>query len=279
VNNVGAVGEYTLVRTTKPMPCKDFNVSIAAAISSEARIKIHKFMNGVLKVGGKLLYCDTDSCICNIKLKDYPELMEEFCWDGTGEALGSMKNEAEEKLEKYFKKVIEKDSCKENRKYLGNPKEELKKLMKKQLELDGGEYHFDKGIVAGCKQYCLRKTTFDGGIVEAEASKGCKRSLDYTDFHHLLYGSKMEEQKAYEEKIREKRGGEWIAPEGFRLYEEQTQFRSGLIEHIKEGNSKCDVKIVHLDKSMRVRYQKGLVGGKLECDGVRECGEVKPLIL
>ena len=278
VNNVGSVGEYTIVRTTKPMPCKDFNVSIASAISSEARIKIHKFMNAIKRVGGKLLYCDTDSCICDTKLCDYPELMEEFCWDGTGEALGSMKNEAEEKLEKYFKKIIEKDRYKTNRKYKGEPKAELKKLMKKQLDLDGGEYHFDKGIIAGCKQYCLHKTTFDGGEVIAEASKGCKRSLDYSDFHHLLYGSKMEEQKKYEDVIREKKGDDWVAPAGFRLYEKQTQFRSGLIEHIKEGDC-CDVRIVQLDKSMRVNYLKGKVEDVVGSDGVRQKGVVKPLLI
>ncbi len=264
VNNVGSVGHYTLVRTTKPMPCKDFNVAIASAISSEARIKIHKFMNAIKGVGGKLLYCDTDSCICNIRLCDYPHILEEFCWDGTGEDLGSMKNEAEEKLEKYFKN-----------KY---GKAELSKHMKKQKELDDGEYSFDKGIIAGCKQYCLYKKTYDGGFIEAEASKGCKRSLDYSDFHHLLYGTKMEEQKKYEEEIKSRRGEDWEAPEGFRLYERQTQFRSGLIEHIKEGNE-TDVKILNLDKSMRVNYMKGSVAGTIGSDGVKSTGEVKPLIL
>ena len=64
VSNMNRVGNYTLVRTSKPMPVKDFNVAIAAAICSEARIKIHKFMNAISKVG-KILYCDTDSCISN----------------------------------------------------------------------------------------------------------------------------------------------------------------------------------------------------------------------
>jgi len=267
VNNVGSVGDYTLVRTTKPMPCKDFNVAIASAISSEARIKIHKFMMAIRKVGGRLLYCDTDSCICDIRLCDYPDILKEFCWDGTGEELGSMKNEAEEKLEKYFKS-----------KY---GKKELDYHMKKQKVFDKGEYKFDKGIIAGCKQYCLYKKTYDGGVIEAEASKGCKRSLDYTDFHHLLYGSKMEEQKVYEDKIRIRKMEndiEWTAPEGFRLYEQQTQFRSGLIEHLKEGSG-CDVRIMNIDKSMRINYLKGKVEGIVGSDGVRQSGTVDPLVL
>lgn len=265
VNNVGVNGDYTLIRTMKPMDVKDFNVSIAAAIASEARIKIHKFMNAILKNGGKLLYCDTDSCITDLKLCDYPEMMEEFCWDGTGKELGSMKNEAEEKLEKYFKN-----------KY---GKKELPIHMEKQKEVDGGEYCFDKGIIAGCKQYCLYKKVYDGGFIEAEASKGCKRSLDYSDFHHLLYGSKMEEQKKYEEEIKKRKsddGVEWEAPEGFRLYERQIQFRSGLNEHIKEGCG-TDVKIINLDKSMRINYLKGMVAGVIGSDGRRQSGKVEPL--
>ena len=264
VNNVGTIGDYTLIRTTKPMPVKDFNVSIAAAIASEARIKIHKFMKAVKDVGGTLLYCDTDSCICDIKLCDYKKLKEEFCWDGTGEDLGSMKNEAEEKLEKYFKS-----------KY---GKENYMSYMDKQKEIDGGEYSFDKGIIAGCKQYCLRKETFEGGVIEAEASKGCKKKLDYSDFHHLLYGSKMEEQRKYEEDIKERRGEDWVVPSGNRIYERQIQFRSGLIDHIKEGNG-CDVRIITLDKSMRVNYDKGSVAGVIGTDGVCATGIVEPLII
>lgn len=288
VSNVGNNGEYMFVRTTKPMPQTDYNVAIAAAITGEARIKIHKFMNAVRKVGGSLLYCDTDSCICDVKLCEHPSMMEEFCWDGTGEELGSMKNEAEEKLEKYFKKVIEKDKLKkkENRKFSCVSEEEcknqLKQLLVKQKELDGGEYSFDKGIIAGCKQYVLHKKVFDGGFIEASASKGCKKDLTYEDFHHLLYGSKMEEQREYEKEIKEQKKGlgiEWEAPEGFRLYEKQEQFRSGLIEHLRECDKAVPVKIVHLNKAMRIKYRKGLVEGKKDSDGVATKGFVSPLIL
>ena len=165
----------------------------------------------------------------------------------------------------------------EERKWKGESKAIVKELMKKQKELDGGEYSFDKGIIAGCKMYCLYKKTYDGGFIEAEASKGCKRSLDYSDFHHLLYGSKMEEQREYEDEIKSRRP-DWEAPEGFRLYERQTQFRSGLIEHIKEGSG-TDVKIVNIDKSMRINYMKGTVAGTIGSDGVKSTGIVKPLIL
>jgi len=288
VSNVGNNGEYLFIRTSKPMPQTDYNVAVASAITSEARIKIHKFMNAVRRVGGTLLYCDTDSCICDRRLCDYSTLRKEFCWDGTGEALGSMKNEAEEKLEKYFNKKIEKDLCKkpEDREYKCVSKDECKaeckRLVEKQKDFDNGEFHFDKGIVAGCKQYVLKKKVFDGGYIEASASKGCRKDLTYEDFHHLLFGSKIEEQKKYEEEIRSTKlaeGKEWEAPEGFRLYERQEQMRSGLIEHLKEGEKSVPVKIIHLDKAMRINYGKGLVEGERFCNGVDTHGEVKPLIL
>tara|TARA_R110002012_G_scaffold44221_2_gene118857 strand:+ start:1339 stop:5274 length:3936 start_codon:yes stop_codon:yes gene_type:complete len=276
VSNAGNVGEYLFIRTSRPMPQTDYNVAVASAITSEARIKIHKFMNAVRRTGGTLLYCDTDSCICDRRLCDYSTLRKEFCWDGTGEALGSMKNEAEEKLEKYFKKKLEKKG------FEGNEKAEIKRLVEKQKDFDNGEFHFDKGIIGGCKQYCLHKKVFDGGFIEASASKGCKKDLTYEDFHHLLFGSKIEEQRKYEEEIKKSKlaeGKEWEAPEGFRLYEKQEQFRSGLIDHIKEGEKLVPVRIVCIDKAMRINYGKGLVEGERFCNGVSTHGEVKPLIL
>jgi hypothetical protein len=39
------------------------NVSVAAAITSKARIKLYKGMESVQNEGGRLLYCDTDSIV------------------------------------------------------------------------------------------------------------------------------------------------------------------------------------------------------------------------
>lgn len=87
------VGDYTLLRTEKDLEIKDFNVAIAAAITSYARIKLWKLINAIRDVGHKVYYCDTDSVICDCKISDYPEIMRTFCPDGTGNALGSLKNE------------------------------------------------------------------------------------------------------------------------------------------------------------------------------------------
>ena len=230
-------------------------------------------MVAIAKVG-QLVYCDTDSCISDVDITLYPEIMKEFCWDGNGDDLGSMKNEAVEKLEKYFKSKVMKDNTlldeSRDKKII---KDMIKNHMRIQLEADGGDYFFDKGIIAGCKQYCLKKTTYDGGFIEASAAKGVKKKLNYEDFHHLLFGSKIEEQREYEEKIKAEKP-EWVAPEGFRIYERQHQFRSGLISHI-EG--KVDIVKTPVDKSMRINYLKGKCEGGDKIDGIEGGGVVKPL--
>ena len=284
INNINKVGNYTICRTKKPMPVKDFNVAIATAICSEARMKLHRYMTAIRKHGGNLLYCDTDSCICDLDITKYPDIMGEFCWDGlvdrdkAGDELGSMKNEAVEKLEKYFLNKVMKDDAKldekRDRKII---KSRVKEHMEKQREADGGsDFYFDKGIIAGCKQYCLEKTTYDGGKIEAVAAKGVARQLHYKDFHHLLYGSNMKEQREYEARIKGEKPN-WEPREGYRIYERQHQFRSGLISHI---DGKYDITKVSVDKAMRINYLKGIVNGcKERIDGIENKGYVSPLIL
>ena len=95
--------------------------------------------------------CDTDSVITDAKLNDYPDLMEEFMWDGCGDALGSLKNEADDHLK----------DC-------GWCKDDMKRLK----EEEGGMLHFDALILGGCKFYCLRKE----GCEEIAKLKGFKKS-------------------------------------------------------------------------------------------------------
>ena len=61
-------------------------------------------MNAVESKGEKVYYCDTDSIITSCDLSKYSDLMNEYVWDGTGDDLGSLKNEAEDKVKKYAKK-------------------------------------------------------------------------------------------------------------------------------------------------------------------------------
>ena len=255
VSNIGRIGEYIMVRTAMRMGVKDFNVAIATAICSEARMKTYRFLKAVKDNGHNIIYCDTDSCICDLKLNDFPDMMKEFCWDGNGEDLGSMKNECLEKVEGYYKSKILKQMGEDTPKSIWKPLMEAE--LKKEMDKDGGELSFDKGIIAGCKQYSLHKTLLDGGYVVAGACKGCKRKLSYEEFQHLLYGTQIEKQREMEKEIL-KRNPNFKIPEGYRLYERQTQFRSSTSDHIAEG-SYTEIRRIDIDKSVRVNYTKGIV--------------------
>ena len=258
VSNIGHIGDYILVRKKEKMCVADFNVAIASAICSEARMKLYRFIKSVRDLGGNILYMDTDSCITDLKLNDYPEMMKEFCWDGNGDDLGSMKNECLEKVEGYYREKV----MKENDLDIVNDKKKIKELMKPlvkaEKDKDDGELSFDKGIIAGCKQYSLMKTLIDGGVISAGACKGCKRKLSYAEFQHLLYGTDIENQRAIEKKILAE-NPKFKQPDGFRLYEKQEQFRSSLCDHMREG-SYTEIKRIEINKAVRINYTKGILG-------------------
>lgn len=52
------------------------NVLISASITSKARIKLYKGMMDVLKVGGRLLYTDTDSIIAGFDINKYKNFLD-----------------------------------------------------------------------------------------------------------------------------------------------------------------------------------------------------------
>lgn len=87
------IGNYSLLRVESDMNVSDFNVSVSAATSSYSRMRLWELINDIEKKGEKVFMCDTDSVITSITMHDYPDLMEKYMWDGTGEELGSLKNE------------------------------------------------------------------------------------------------------------------------------------------------------------------------------------------
>lgn len=52
------------------------NITISAAITSKARIKLYKGMKEVMKNGGRILYTDTDSIIAAFKRKEYKNYLD-----------------------------------------------------------------------------------------------------------------------------------------------------------------------------------------------------------
>jgi len=60
---------------------KASNVSVAAAITSKARIRLYKGFLEVKKNGGRLLYCDTDSIVAAFALKSYKRVLNTYLGD------------------------------------------------------------------------------------------------------------------------------------------------------------------------------------------------------
>jgi len=52
------------------------NVLISASITSKARIKLYRGMMDVIKIGGRLIYTDTDSIIAAFNKNDYKKVLD-----------------------------------------------------------------------------------------------------------------------------------------------------------------------------------------------------------
>ena len=217
---------YKFCRVLKDLNVKDFNVAVAAAISSYARIKLHNLLTDIKKVGGEVYYCDTDSVICNINLKDYPELQQKHQWDGNGEELGSLKNECDEVVEKKLKQLFPNDP------------EKRKKIFEEMLEKENGNLSFDNGVITGCKQYALYKDIeIDGKthrieIVKLKGYSQKDEKLTYSDMENLNTGSKKTQT--------------------------QTQFNCPKSNFISETNT-FHIKSKKVVKTFRRTYTKGNV--------------------
>ncbi len=75
--------------------------TIASAVTAYARITLHKLMVDIRKHGGKVLYCDTDSVITNLKFEGHP-----YFETLMGEHLGGLTNELEDWPEKCAEEYI-----------------------------------------------------------------------------------------------------------------------------------------------------------------------------
>lgn len=94
---------YTTIRKFKKLPCKDFNVGVAAAITSWARMRLWNLIIDIEALGGIVAYVDSDSVKTNIDVLNTLSLKNKYMWDGTGDELGSLKNECLEVMEKHVK--------------------------------------------------------------------------------------------------------------------------------------------------------------------------------
>ena len=97
-------GRYTVIRRRDTMDNSQTCIQVAAAISCYGRMELFKLMFDVRKSGGQVYYCDTDSIMCNLRLKDVPNLLYKYVPDHAsptpGAALQSLKNELDSDLAK-----------------------------------------------------------------------------------------------------------------------------------------------------------------------------------
>lgn len=138
---VNQVHGYTFARVTNDKQPSDTNVAIAAAITSYARIYLHRVILDIQSKGGLVYYCDTDSIISDLKMSDYPDLIKKWRSDKVGEDLGSLKNE------------------------LGVTKE-YEDLPMNEL------------MIAGCKMYSCSGINNKGEFIEFNKLKGYKKEID-----------------------------------------------------------------------------------------------------
>jgi len=170
---------YSLARIRRDVEAKDINVAISAAITSYGRILIHKVITAIRKKGGWVHYCDTDSVITNIDMLKHDDLKKQFIPDGTGKALGSMKNEFPEKFESALKKEFSS---------LNN--EQLVELNEK-VKSEG--YAFNVGYFVMAKTYLLQYE-FCGHSMSTLAFKGFSKkgqNITVDMFKKMLAGEEF----------------------------------------------------------------------------------------
>lgn len=203
--NESDVGNYTILRVLNDLEIKDFNVGIASAISSYGRIRLTNLIHDIEDKNYKVYMNDTDSIITDCNISKYPELMENYMWDGCGDELGSLKNEADEKIEKVIKgKETDYLSTELSIVYEYADKDTKDKLNKLALseiaKKEGGLIYFDRGIFCGCKFYSLEKD-FNGVKIDITKCKGYKQtktdSLKFKDIKKLITTSKDENDFDY----------------------------------------------------------------------------------
>jgi hypothetical protein len=273
-------GRYGMVRSEEDLMIKDFNVAIAAAITSYARSYIREaledFQNPKLAEDDardelfRVYYCDTDSLATNRPMNRFGEettaknyLLDKYFWDGKGKALGTLKNECTEELEHHIMECIEHDpGCADWDKTL--TKAYCAQLMKEELEAEPAhEFSFDSMIICGNKSYALRRHFM--------SARGMHEHMHWPPLEiHTLKGIRKRESIAA---WRLTEDSDWIscAPDtkltyehyrimarGGALLQNQTQFRAGnhfLLDPDYQGGSR----IVTLPKAVRQHYDKGIV--------------------
>lgn len=239
---------YHLLRGRYDLKVEDFNVSIAAAITAYSRMCLYRITHAFEKDGANTYYCDTDSVIVDKSIKDCPTVLESFQTDGTGEALGMLKNECTAIIKKKFKDIAATEFEKEP------------------------EPYFDEICLLGCKNYALKRVPrFEGGSnIEILKMKGINKKkpitsiLDPDGVEEVLDPPRYLKFEDYT-----------LLARDYQLKQMQEQFRAGfetMMSHETKGGSR----ILEVKKRLCMSYDKGFVN--LE-NSEESYYNVEPLIL
>lgn len=137
--SIGSFGNKYIARVLNSDAPINTNVAIASNITSLARVKLHRLIANIEKLGGTIYYCDTDSVMTDLKISDFDELMKKYRKDKKGHLLGGLKNE------------------------LG-------------LTSDLQDRCFDNITIVGCKMYSTTTTNDSGEEIVKSKLKGYKQS-------------------------------------------------------------------------------------------------------
>ena len=264
--NESDIGNYTILRVSNDLDIKDFNVAIASAISSYGRIRLTELIHDIEEKGYKVYMNDTDSIISNCNISQYSDLMSKYMWDGCGDELGSLKNEADEKVEKSVNQNIDKHLPLEL--YLTHQcsgKEVKKKLLNYAIDNlkknENNLFHFDRGIFCGCKFYSLEKD-FGNTKIDITKCKGYKQTNDdklkFKDIQKLINKNQLSDKPDFG----------YFDIYANHLQQEQSQFRIPKSNMLNETNP-FEYTIPKITKFFKQIYTKG---------NVQNDGKITPLI-
>ena len=174
----------------------------------------------------QIFMCDTDSVITDCDLSEYPDLMSAYMWDGCGDDLGSLKNEAD-------------DFLKDNGLTVRSQ----------------GMEHFDDLILGGCKFYTLRR---DGCKKVIAKCKGFKKGKDgsdltYKDFESMA-GDKVSVHIYYNDDGSIDKIDTLVGTHAQR----QVQFLCPKMNHVSM-DEKFALRTPHIVKKFKFAYTKGHV--------------------
>ena len=147
------MGKHSLYQIEDEIEPGAANVGLAFFVAAYGRTELYDLMRDIEKNKGNILYCDTDSVICDLNIYEVKEIKNKFI-RSNNKLIGELTNEASPYYEKLLKKA-------------GYDKKEINKFITKHTP------HFTELITIANKFYYLGlKFEYKGIEYKAEIKKG-----------------------------------------------------------------------------------------------------------